>query len=250
MAGQITLYKDAQLTQPLTNGTWATTVDLGSATIPAQGEVLQAGVLCYGKNTGTTTIRQINITPVASSGTGGQELAADVEIAPDVHGTEGSYGGAGTQALVYPGNLQVATHYPSTNTSGTVADPNVLANLSVGANSTNLPAGLYTVGYAFFNSTGETRLSPTSPITLAAGQSVRVGAVPLPPNATGVRFYLSDRAGDATGLYLAGTNAGYTQIELMGAYGFFQFWARQRVTSADTPGVKQAKLQIDALDIG
>jgi hypothetical protein len=43
---------------------------------------------------------------------------------------------------------------------------------------------------------------------------------------------------------------GAAAIDLLGARGFFRFWVRQTIDSADTPGIRQAKLQLDATDIG
>ena len=249
MAGQITLYKDEQRSLPLTNGLWTTTVDLGTATIPNVGSNPQPPVPCYGKNTGTTTIQNIYITPISGGGMGGSQLASDTDITSDNAGTAGTFGSDGTQVLVYTGNLEPAAPAPSTNTTSNVSNPTTQPTLSIGPSATRLHAGTYTLAYTFVGTNGETNLSPTSAITIAAGQSVQVSAISLITNATGVKFYLSYRSNDPS-LFYAGSNGGAAQIELMGAKGFFEFWVRQNVKSTDTPGIKQARLQIDATDIG
>jgi len=250
MAAEITLYKDEQLTLPLTNGTWVTTVDLGVATIPGSGSSNTPGVPGYGKNTGTTTIRDIYLTPISGGGSNGAAFVADIQIAPDVTGAAGTYGAEAGQVLVHSGNLPPAISKPSSNTSGNISNPLIAPSLSTGALSSNLPAGTYTVGYSFKNSNGETLISPTANLTITAGQSVRVSAIALGANATGINYYISFRPGDTTGLFFAGTNGGGASIDLTGAQGFFRFWVRQNVDSSDTPGVRQAKLQLDGTDIG
>jgi len=250
MSAQITLYKDVQLTIPLTNGTWVDAVDLGTATIPASGTSPQTPVCVYAKNTGTTTIRDIYITPIAGGGSGGAQFSADIAIAPDVTGAFGSFGAVATQHLVFAGNCERARSTPSSNTSVNITNPGTPPTLSAGVLSSNLPAGTYTVAYSFTNLNGETLISPTANFTITAGQSVQVSAIALAANATGINYYMSYRAGDSSSLFLAGNNVGAAAIDLLGAKGFFRFWVRQVIDSADTPGIRQAKLQLVATDIG
>jgi hypothetical protein len=249
MAAQIILYKDIQLTTPLTDGTWVDAVDLGTSTIPASGSSPQTPVCIYAKNTGTTTIRDIYIRPIAGGGSGGSQFAADIQIAQDIAGVAGTFGAVGTQQLVFSGNCGFAKPIPGTNTSINITNPGTPPTLSAGSLSSNLPAGVYTVAYSFINADGETLISPTANFTITSQQSVRVAAISLAANATGINYYISYRAGDATVFY-ASSNAGAAAIDLLGARGFFRFWCRQTIDSADTPGIRQAKLQLDATDIG
>jgi hypothetical protein len=249
MAGQITLYKDEQRSQPLTDGSWLTTVDLGTAVIPALNNAPQPGVLCYGKNTGTTTIQAIAVTPIAGGGSGGAQLASDTDIAVDASGTPGQYGIDGAQVTVMSGSLGPALTIPQSNNSTNITNPSTQPTISVGTMSSTLSGGAYTVAYSFTNSFGETMVSPSATLTITAGQTVRVSAIALGANATGVKFYMSYRPNDTT-LFYSAQNGGSAQIELFGAQGFFQFWVRQTLRPSDTPGIKQARLQIDAIDIG
>lgn len=249
MSAQITLYKDVQLTIPLTDGTWVSAVDLGTSTIPSSGSSSQAPVCIYAKNTGTTTIRDIYIRPIAGGGSGGSQFAADIQIAQDVAGVAGVFGAVGTQQLVFAGNCGFAKSTPVSNTSINISNPGTPPTLSVGSLSSNLPAGVYTVAYSFTNSNGETLVSPTANFTITAQQSVRVAAIALATNATGVNYYISYRAGDST-IFFSSSNGGAAAIDLLGARGFFRFWTRQTIDSADTPGIRQAKLQLDGTDIG
>lgn len=250
MSAQIILYKDIQLTVPLTDGTWVDAVDLGTSTIPSSGVSPQTPVSVFAKNTGTTTIRDIYIRPIAGGGSGGASFAADLQIAPDVAGAYGTFGAVGTQQLVFPGNCGFAQSTPVSNTSINIANPTNPPVLSAGSLSSNLPAGVYTVAYSFTNLNGETLISPTANFTITAQQSVRVAAIALAVNATGINYYMSYRAGDSSSLFFSSNNGGATAIDLLGARGFFRFWVRQTIDSSDTPGVRQAKLQLDATDIG
>ena len=250
MSAQIRLYKDVQLTVPLTDGTWADAVDLGTSTIPSSGSSPQTSVCVYAKNTGTTTIRDIYIRPIAGGGSGGSQFAADIQIAQDVAGVVGSFGAVGTQQLVYSGNCGFAQSVPSSNTSVNISNPGTPPTLSAGSLSSNLPAGVYTVAYSFTNLNGETLISPTANFTITAGQSIRVSAIALATNATAINYYISYRAGDSSSLFFSSSNGGATAIDLLGARGFFRFWVRQTIDSADTPGIRQAKLQLDGTDIG
>jgi len=250
MSAQITLYKDVQLTVPITDGTWVDAVDLGTATIPSSGTSPQAPVCVYAKNSGTTTIRDIYIRPIAGGGASGSQLAADISVAPDVGGVYGVFGAVGAQQIVFPGNCGFAKGIPGSNTSVNITNPNVAPTLAVGSLSSNLPAGTYTVAYSFTNSNGETLISPTTNITITSQQSIRVSAIGLGTNATGINYYVSYRAGDASGLYFSSNNGGGASIDLLGARGFFRFWVRQTIDNLDAPGSRQAKLQLDATDIG
>ena len=250
MSAQIILYKDIQLTVPLTDGTWVDAVDLGTSTIPSSGSSPQSPVCVYAKNTGTTTIRDIYIRPIAGGGSGGAQFSADVQIAPDVGGVAGTFGAVGTQQIVFPGNCGFARAVPGSNTSINISNPGTPPALSAGSLSSNLPAGTYTVAYSFTNSNGETLISPTANFTITSQQSVRVAAISLATNATGINYYISYRENDSSSLFYSSSNSGAAAIDLLGARGFFRFWVRQTIDSADTPGIRQAKLQLDATDIG
>jgi len=250
MSAQIRLYKDVQLTIPLTDGTWVDAVDLGTSTIPSSGSSPQTPQCVYAKNTGTTTIRDIYIRPIAGGGSGGSQFSADIQVALDVAGAYDAFGAVGTQKLVLAGNCGFAQSTPGSNTSVNISNPGTPPTLCAGSLSSNLPAGAYTVAYSFTNSNGETLISPTSNFTITDQQSVRVAAIALAINATGINYYISYLAGDSSSLFFSSSNVGATSIDLLGARGFFRFWVRQTIDSADTPGIRQAKLQLDGTDIG
>lgn len=252
MSAQISLYKDAARTQMLSVDLFTTTIDLGLATIPSTGTSPQSAYPCYCKNTGDRVMQDVYATAaVSSAGRNSAALVADTDITPDLTGSPNSngWGTDGGQVLVYSGMLNPATPAPSSNTSGNVSNPTMAPTLSVGPGSTNLSAGQYLVAYTYANSTGETLVSPTASLTINAGQSVRVSAVPLTSGATFIRFYITFLAG-STALFFAAQNNGGVQIDLSSAQGFFQFWVRQNLKSADIPGTRQAKLQLDSMDIG
>lgn len=250
MSAQITLYQDAQLTMPLSDGTWITAVNLGTATIPSSGSSLQTPVCVFAKNNGTTTIANIYITPIVGGGENGTQFAADISIAPDITGVAGTFGALSTQTLVFSGDCYQSSAIPESNTSTDITNPSIAPTLSVGEASSNLPAGTYTVAYTFTNLDGETLISPTTSITLTAGQSISVSAISLITNATGINYYMSYIAGNSSSLFFSGSNSGGASIDLIGANGFFQFWVRQTVSSSNTAGVEQAKLELNATDLG
>ncbi|MCL6442474.1 MAG: baseplate J/gp47 family protein [Alicyclobacillus sp.] len=70
--------------------------------------------------------------------------------------------------------------------------------------STNLAAGTYTVGYTFTNPWGETELSPTATVTIAAGQAIQVSPLTLPVGATGANYYLSSAGGTSVTFDISG----------------------------------------------
>lgn len=95
-----------------------------------------------------------------------------------------------------------------------VTNPTVAPTLTAvtPGTATSLAAGTYTSGYAWTNSAGQTLISPTATVTIAAGQEIQVSALTLPTGATAVDYYLSTSANGSTLAFDAsGTGA---QIEL------------------------------------
>lgn len=110
---------------------------------------------------------------------------------------------------------------------GYVAAPSTAPVLTAVSGSTALAAGTYTVGYTWTTAYGETPLSPTAAVSLAAGDAIQVGALALPtvssqppsPVATGVRYYLSSAAGSTTLLYDANGTGGAVTLTALPASG-------------------------------
>jgi hypothetical protein len=192
----------------------------------------------------------VYILPEASTGVNGTSFVSNLQIAPDVIGSPGSYGSLGTSVLVYSGDLAPSQSSPATNTSSpSISNPASAPTLTGVSGSTNLGAGTYKVAYSFTNAGGETLLSATTSITITSGQAIRVSSIPLITNATGINYYLTPIAG-RNELYLADSNSGGANIDLTSVSGFFKFWVRQQVASSDPTGVYQAQLTVNAVDIG
>lgn len=114
-----------------------------------------------------------------------------------------------------PGVGDVSVTVPTLSLTGvpSVVNPTVAPTLTAVAGSTSLLAGIFTVGYTFTTSWGETLISPTATVTITAGQAIQVSAITLPFGASGVNYYLSIAAGSSTVTYdVSGTGA---QINLM-----------------------------------
>lgn len=116
-----------------------------------------------------------------------------------------------------PGVGDVAVTAPSATLAGVpnVTNPSVIPTLTAISGSTALAAGTYTIGYTFTTIWGETLISPTSTVTITAGQAIQVSAIAPPFGATGVNYYLSIAAGSSTvALDLSGTGAQLNLISL------------------------------------
>lgn len=250
MAGIITLYRNNALTQDLSDESWAQSLILPTVSVPQNGTTTTAGTAGYGLNTGTTTMLDVYIQPAASTGLRGAEFVANMQIAADNQGSPGTYAASGGNCLVYTGALAPSKASPASNTSSpAITNPASAPTVSAVAGSTNLAAGVYKVAYSFTNNAGETLVSPTATITINAGQAIRVTAIALTTNATGINYYLTPIAG-RNELYKAASNSGGANIDLSQAIGFFRFWVRQVVDSTDPTGVYQAQLTVSSVDIG
>ena len=84
MAGIITLYKNAALTQELSDGAWTQSMLLPTVTLPGTGTTTTTGVVAYALNTGTTTMQDVYIQPTAGAGINGTSFVSNLQIAPDV----------------------------------------------------------------------------------------------------------------------------------------------------------------------
>jgi hypothetical protein len=250
MAGIITLYKNAALTQELSDQAWTQSILLPTISLPGSGISTSSAVPGYILNTGTTTMLDVYLEPDAGTGLHGSDFVSNLQIAPDVTGSPGTYGSLGASVLVYEGELAPSENEPASNTaSPSISNPGSAPSLSAVSGSTNLGAGTYSVAYSYKNSGGQTLISPKATITITAGQAIRVASVGLITNATGVNYYLSAVPGQ-TNTYLSNSNSNGAQIDLDSAKGFVKFWVRQTVASSDPTGVYQAQLTVSAVDIG
>ncbi len=250
MAGIITLYKDAGLTQELSDQAWTQSILLPTISVPGAGTTTSSGVAGYALNTGTTTMLDIYLKPEASTGVNGAAFEANLQIAPDDNGSPGTYGALGDNVLIFDGEFPPSQADPDTNTSSpAITNPASAPTVSAISGTTNLGAGVYKVAYSFTNAGGETLASPVATITITSGQAIRVSSIALTTNATGINFYLTPVAG-RTELYLSKSNSGGAAIDLDSVKGFVKFWVRQQVASSDPTGVYQAQLTVSAVDIG
>jgi hypothetical protein len=249
MAGLITLYKNAALTQELSDGSWLQSMILPTVTLPGSGTTSTTGVVAYGLNTGTTTMLDVYIQPTAGAGIHGSDFVSNLQIAPDVQGNPGSYGASGSNVLVYSGSLAPSASEPNSNsTSPGVSNPSTPPTLAAIGTTSNLAGGVYTVSYSYTNAGGETLVSASSAITLTAGQSIRVSPISLAADATGINYYMSAMP-NRTEIYKASAGTGGTVV-LAQADGFFRFWARQVVDYNDPTGYYKAQLTVSSVDIG
>ena len=249
MAGLITLYKNAALTQELSDGSWLQSMILPTVTLPGSGTTSTTGVVAYGLNNGTTAMLDVYIQPTAGGGIHGSDFVSNLQIAPDVQGSPGSYGSSGSNVLVYSGSLLPSTSEPNANsTSPAVSNPSAAPTLAAVGTTSNLGSGTYTVAYSYTNGGGETLVSTSATITLTAGQAIRVAPISLTTDATGINYYMS-AIPNRTELYKASAGTGSTVV-LTRADGFFRFWARQVVDYNDPTGYYKAQLTVNSVDIG
>lgn len=257
MSGLITLYKNAALTQELSDGSWVQSMLLPTTTLPGTGSTTTSGVAGYALNEGTTTMLDVYIQPVSGGGLNGTSFSNNIQIAPDHLGTPGTYGSSGTNVLVYSGEFAPAVAEPDSNTSSpSITNPSTAPTLAaigtttlaaLGSTST-FAAGTYTVAYSYTNAGGETLVSSSSTIALSAGQGIRVSQISLGTESTGINYYVSPIA-NRTEIYKSGTGTGGTAT-LLGVTGFLRFWARQVVDYNDPTGVYKAQLTVSSIDIG
>jgi|OM-RGC.v1.010076627 hypothetical protein len=257
MSGLITLYKNAALTQELSDGSWVQSMLLPTTTLPGTGSTTTSGVAGYALNEGTTTMLDVYIQPVAGGGLNGTSFSNNIQIAPDHLGTPGTYGSSGSNVLVYSGEFAPSVAEPGFNTSSPlISNPSTAptlaaigtTTLAASGSTSTFAAGTYTVAYSYTNAGGETLVSSSSTIALSAGQGIRVNQISLGTDATGIVYYVSPIA-NRTEIYKSGTGTGGTAT-LTGVTGFLRFWARQVVDYNDPTGVYKAQLTVSAIDIG
>jgi len=250
MSGVITLYKNAGLTLDLSDQSWAQSILLPTISVPLSGSITSDPVAGYGLNNGTTTMQDVYLQPIASTGLNGTSFVSNLQIAPDVTGSPGSYSSLGSSVLIVNGEFPPCSSEPNVNTtSPSVTNPASAPTLSAVSGSTNLGAGTYKVAFSYKNAGGETLVSPTSSISITAGQKIRIEPISLTTNATGINYYLTPVAGRDE-LYLADTNVGASTTDLSSVLGYFKFWVRQQVSYSDPTGVYQAQIAVNATDIG
>jgi len=250
MAGIITLYKDAALTLELSDQSWTQSILLPTIAVPISGATTSQGVAGYALNTGTTTMLDVYLKPDASTGINGASFQSNLQIAQDINGSPGTYGALGENKLIHQGEFKPSRSEPATNTtSPVVSNPVVAPTLSAVNASTNFGAGTYKVAYSYINASGETLVSPKATITITSGQLIRVSAINLTTNATGINYYVTPIAG-RNETFLSATNSGATITDLTSVMGFVKFWVRQQVSSTDPTGTYQAQLIVNSVDIG
>lgn len=92
-----------------------------------------------------------------------------------------------------------------------ITDPASGPSLSASGSGSGLLAGAYQIAYTYLSGQGETLLSPTTSITITAGQNIVVGALTPPANCTGINYYLTYGAGGITNNQVGqGTGAAFT----------------------------------------
>ncbi len=249
MSGLITLYKNAALTQELSDGSWAQSLILPTLTLPGSGTTTTSGVVGYALNNGTTTMQDVYIQPTAGAGINGTSFVANLQIAPDSQGTPGTFGASGGNVLVFSGNFSPSTSEPNSNSSSpAISNPSTAPTLAAVGTTSNLPGGVYTVAYSYTNAGGETLVSSSGTITITSGQAIQVASLGLVSNATGINYYMSPIPG-RTEIYKATAGTG-TTVVLTQVEGFCRFWARQVVDYNDPTGYYQAQLTVTSVDIG
>jgi len=100
---------------------------------------------------------------------------------------------------------------PASNTSQS-ANPTVATVLAAAAGATGLLAGTYEVAYSWRDQFGETQVSPTSNVTITAGQQINVSAIALPTGVVLANLYMSIAAGSATLAWVQTWNGTPTSI--------------------------------------
>jgi hypothetical protein len=123
--------------------------------------------------------------------------------------------------------------------TATLATPTSAPTLAAAAGTTNLTAGVYTVGYSWGNASGETALGPTATVTVTAGQQINLSGIPaLPSGATFAAVYVSAAAGSAT-LLRSGQTAGTTYSVTALPTGLAPYQAAITVTVAGSKKCNQ-----------
>jgi hypothetical protein len=92
MAASGTFYRDAALTDDLSDGDWSDPLDLGTVNIPGAGSAYTAGAQVFIENDGTTDLTGIQISAVAGSGETDTAYDERVSFAPDSAGSPGAWG--------------------------------------------------------------------------------------------------------------------------------------------------------------
>lgn len=95
MAASATFYRDAALTDAVSDGDWSDALDLGTVNIPGAGSAYTDGVQVWVENDGTTDLTGIDIAAVAGGGQTDTDYDERVSFAPDNAGSPGSWGADG-----------------------------------------------------------------------------------------------------------------------------------------------------------
>jgi len=106
MAGAITFYSDAALTQALsTGGTLTNPGSLGTVSIPAMGSTNGSSTQIYWKNTGGTTCQNLYVQPVTAPNTAQTAGHADGSGEVQVSADNATWGTVGAQVEVFTGTI-------------------------------------------------------------------------------------------------------------------------------------------------
>lgn len=97
---------------------------------------------------------------------------------------------------------------------GGAANPSAAPVVGTTSVTSTLVSGNWNVAYTFYNANGETQLSAVSPVTLATSDNlgITVGAITLPANTTGVRYYLNPPGYSVYGLAGTSNTGGATTL--------------------------------------
>jgi hypothetical protein len=115
-------------------------------------------------------------------------------------------------AANHPRHLHSVNH--TTTTASVVADPTVAPTVAVGAGTSSLAAGTYTVGYAWRANGGTTLLSPTSALTLGGAQTIAVTLPAFPTGVSSADIFVSVSPNNAVLAFAANTTSGMTTLSV------------------------------------
>ena len=122
-----------------------------------------------------------------------------------------SYCAAKSPALAVFANAHPQDALSTAVDTTTLVDPPDGPSLGYQAASTALDAGTYTIGYTLLSYDGETAISPTTQVTISAGDSITLDTISgFDNNTLGINVYMSEAAGSSTlRRVVDGTNGAY-----------------------------------------
>lgn len=115
----------------------------------------------------------------------------------------------------HAGHKRSGNHTITTQTA--IADPTVAPSVALGAGTSSLAAGTYTVGYAWRENGGTTLLSPTAALTIASGETIAVTLPAFPTGVTSADIYLSVAPNNTALAFAANTTSSTTTLSVLPA---------------------------------